>query len=135
MDTYQIIDEPKSNAYQNLVVPPVVILFASLLIPIFIDLPLYGRLWMPLVWITINGFLLGSPTKIKEMLIAIGGLVVLALSFFALIILGNTDEQLMTNVLPYFRITIQGILFFTLYLVVFYQSVAYSIHEYLKEHN
>ena len=135
MSSYQIIDEPKPSAYDSLIADPTVILFAALLVPLFVDLPFYGRVWLPLLWAVANGFLLGSPTKIKESVIAIGGALLLAALIVSLAYLANTNVELMRSVAPYFRITIQGVLFFTLYLIVFYQSVPYSIHQYVKEQN
>jgi len=132
MSSYQIIDEPKPSVYHKMVVDPVVILFAALLIPLFFSLPLYGRFWMPLAWIVLNSFLLGSPTKSKETYIAVGGGLALVLLYNALIYLTYIDVEMARFIAPYYRIINQGILFFTLYLIVFYQSAPYSIHEYIK---
>jgi len=103
MSSYQIIDEPKPSAYDNLIADPTVILFAALLVPLFVDLPFYGRLWLPLLWAVANGFLLGSPTKIKESVIAIGGALLLAALIFSLAYLANTNVELMRSVAPYFH--------------------------------
>ena len=135
MSSYQIIDEPKPSVYQNLAVNPVVILFATLLIPIFINLPFYGRFWMPLVWIVLNGMFMGSPTKIKELVIAIVGVVIMVMLFFLTIHVAETYTEIGGKVFPYFRIIVQGVLFFTLYLIVFYQMTPYSIIEYIKGQN
>ena len=133
MSSYQIIDEPKPTVYQNLVVNPVVVLFAALLVPIFINLPFYGRLWMPLVWGVLNGMLMGSPTKTKELVIAIAGGVVMVGLFFLAVYLAETYTEIGNKFFPYIRTIIQGVLFFTLYLIVFYQMTPYSILEYIKE--
>ncbi len=135
MSSYQIIDEPKPSVYHRMVVDPVVILFAALLVPIFFELPFYGRFWMPLAWIVLNGFLLGSPTKTKEALIAVGGCITLGLLHAALIYLAAIDMEMARYAIPYYRIINIGALFFTLYLIVFYQSAPYSIHDYIKEGN
>ena len=112
-----------------------VILFAALLIPIFIDLPAFGRYWMPLAWITLNGFLMGSPTKVKELIIAVLGAIAFIALLSGMLYLSGTNEELSKFLAPYFRIGSQAILFFTLYLIVFYQSTPYSIFEYVQEQN
>ena len=133
MSAYKIIDEPKPTIYSNFVVNPILILFASILLPLFFTLPWYGRFWMPLVWIVLNGFLLGSPTRIKETVIAIAGCIFFALLYNAVVYLAETDPTAANMVIPYYRILNQGAIFFVLYLIVFYQSAPYAIHEYLKE--
>ena len=133
MSAYKIIDEPKPTIYSNLVVNPIFILFASILLPLFFSLPWYGRFWIPLVWIVLNGFLLGSPTRIKEAVIAICGCLFLVLLYNAIVFLAETDPVTARTFIPYYRILNQGVIFFVLYLIVFYQSAPYAIHEYLKE--
>ncbi len=133
MSAYHIIDEPKPSLYRSLVVDPIVILFSALLIPIFFELPLYGRFWMPLAWIVFNGFLLGSPSKMKETLIAIVGCLTFFAMHSALIYLSTINIDMARSVVPYYQIIIQGALFFTLYLIVFYQSPPYAIHQYIKD--
>ncbi|MBL4673900.1 MAG: hypothetical protein JKX81_16690 [Arenicella sp.] len=135
MSVYQIIDEPQPSLYSKLVIDPVAILFASLLIPIFIELPLYGRFWMPLAWIVLNGWLLGSPTRKKETVIAIAGGLTLIIFYSAMVYLAGVNVEMATLAFPYYRILNQGALFFTLYMIVFYQSAPYAIHQYVKEHN
>jgi len=135
MNSYQIIDEPKPSAYEYLIVDPVVILFASILVPLFIDLPFYSRFWGPFAWGILNAFLLGSPTKKKEIFIAIVGVLFLASLFIGMGVLGHSNIELMNSLMPYFHIIIQAILFFALYLIIFYQTVPYSIHKYIKEQN
>ena len=102
MNSYQVIDEPKPTVYDNFIVNPVVILFAALLIPIFIDLPAFGRYWMPLAWITLNGFLMGSPTKVKELIIAVLGAIAFIALLSGMLYLSGTNEELSTFLAPYF---------------------------------
>ena len=135
MSSYQVIDEPKPTIYDSFVVNPVVILFASLLIPLFIDLPAFGRYWMPLLWITVNSFLMGSPTKMKELMISLLGFIAFVALLAVMLYLLNTNVELSSFVTPYFRIGSQAIVFFTLYLIVYYQSTPYLILEYVKEQN
>ena len=135
MSAYQIIDEPKPSTYHTLVVDPIVILFAALLVPLFFELPLYGRFWMPLAWIVLNGFLLGSPSKLKEAVIAIAGCVTFFALYSGIHYLSTIDLTMARFLYPYYQIIIQGALFFTLYVIVFYQSPPYAIHQYIKSSN
>lgn len=134
MSSYQIIDEPHPGAYENLIVNPVTILFLSIFIPFFMDLPFYGKFWMPLVWLTANGHFLGSPTRWKETFIAIGGLAIILVLSGIILTLFDSDETLASFILPYYRIVTQAVLFFTLYIIVLYQSAPFSLREYLKQH-
>jgi len=132
MDSYQIIDEPKSRGYENLILNPLVILFLGIVVPIFWQPPLFGRFWMPVVWLLANGYFLGSPTMLKEVLIGIVGCLCIAGSFLLLMYL-HQEQELWRFLVPYFKIFTQAILFFTLYLIVLAQSGPFSIHEYIKE--
>lgn len=133
--SYKIIDEPKVRGAEKLIVNPILILFASVIIPIFWNPPFLGRLWMPLVWLGVNGFLLGSPTFKKEILYLVGGAISQVGLFFLLgILVSNkvfTDngEQLY----PFYQIVSQGVLFFIMYVVVIIQSTPYDIYSYVKQ--
>ncbi|WP_016954529.1 hypothetical protein [Catenovulum agarivorans] len=130
---YTIADEPKPKKLSYLVQNPTMIIFASILIPIFWTPPFAGRLWMPLVWIVINGYLLGSISFKKELGIAIGAVFAMFCSFFALgalIQLDNfyTSEQMR----PYFQLFLNGILFFSLYWISSKQEQSYSLFQYAQ---
>ncbi len=134
MSHYHIVDEPKGSQLDKLVVNPIIILFAAIFIPIFITLPFDGRWWMPFAWLAINGYLLGSPTLKNEILISILGVLSLygLLEFF--ILLSQQDFfSGMKSFVQYVRIILNGVLFLTMYLVVFKQSVPYEIFTYMRE--
>jgi len=132
MSNYQIIDEPKPKKIENFIVDPIIILLASIFIPFILNPPMFGKYWMPIVWLLANGYFLGSSTIWKEVIISfIGsillvGLIILFLYFYQ-------NPGLGDFITPYLRIIIQATLFLTLYLIVFTQANSYSIHEYLKE--
>ena len=137
MNTYHIVDEPKARFYTRFIVNPLVILFASIFLPLLISLPFYGQFWGPIIWILINGFLLGSPTFKHEVIIAAVGVIAFlslpSLSLFLFTLFDATDTY--SKAVPYLRTLSQAIFFMTLYLIVFKQSVSYSILSYLKELN
>lgn len=127
--SYHIIDEPKPRMYENLILDPVIILFLSIIVPLFWNPPMAGKFWIPLLWLISNGFLLGSPTLRREIGFAFGGAVLLFITFYGLgVAISNEFKQ----AVPYLIIILHGILFLTLYMIVFAQTSAYGIHEYLK---
>lgn len=135
MSNYSLIDEPKPKAYEHLIVDPLVIFFAAILVPLFWNPPMLGRIWMPLLWLCVNSFLLGSPTLLKEIIIAIGGFalwyVFMYLCIYPMIFL-NLNAYV-DSAIPYFRILNQGVFYLSLYLLVFIQRTPYSIFQYIKE--
>lgn len=131
MSSYHIIDEPKPRLYENLIVNPIIILFVSIIVPLIWMPPMLGKYWIPLVWLVLNGYFLGSPTFWKEVFIAIGGGVCMIAAF---LFLGIMHQQgLSESIMPYIFILLQAILFFTIYLIVFSQSAPYEIHEYVND--
>jgi hypothetical protein len=135
VSTYHIIDEPKVKIAHRFIVNPTAILLAAIFIPIvFQNIPLYGRFWLPFVWLMLNGYLLGSPSFWRECFYAILGLAAIAGTFWGfgyaiakeLISAPNTAA-------PYLRVLVNGIYFTALYLVVFTQNVPFSIYSYVKQ--
>lgn len=135
MASYHIIDEPKIKLAHRFIVNPTAILLAAIVLPIiFQNIPLYGKFWLPFVWLALNGYWLGSPTFWREVLYAVLGLLCVVASFLAfgygikiqLIEAPNTAA-------PYLRVLVNGIFFATLYCVAFTQSVPYGIYEYVKQ--
>ena len=107
--TYQIIDEPQSRpALEMIIINPLAILFAAMIVPLFWNPPLQGRLWMPFLWLAINSYALGSATFRKEMLSIVIGLALVVLILFLTGLLITSDvipfspEQLGT-VSPHLR--------------------------------
>lgn len=135
MTDYIIIDEPKARLTENLIVNPLIILLAGVFLPLIWSPPLHGRIWLPFLWLALNGYALGSPTLAKEIALGIAGFAswfgfIYAVAY-SLDFLGRF--HLFTEFVPYIRIINQGIFFIFLYLIVFLQAVPYALHEYLKE--
>ncbi len=132
--SYQILDEPKPGKQANLVVDPTGILLASIVIPLLWTPPMYGRFWIPFLWLIANSWFMGSPTFRKELFTSIFSLVLLALiPFISIALLGalQMDEHLQAAA-PYVRITMNAFFFFSLYYVVAMQASAYAIFSYLR---
>ena len=94
-------------------------------------------MWLPLLWIGINGYLLGSPTLRQEVLIAIAGaLIWFAVPYTVFWGLESLGAERYKNAsIPYLQIAMQGVFFLTLYLIAFKQMVPYQLHQYLQERN
>ena len=134
MEDYHIIDEPKVKKAENLIVNPIVILFAAIFIPLFWMPPLYGRWWIPLVWLTINGYLLGSPSLKSEIITSVLGLIALFGLLEVFIIISEIDPySQFDSLVHYARIILNGVFFFIVYLVVFKQTTPFEIYSYMKE--
>ncbi|WP_157678255.1 hypothetical protein [Oleiphilus messinensis] len=135
MQTYQIIDEPKPRAYENLVTDPLAIFFVCMFVPFLWMPPLLGKYWIPPLWLLLNSFFMGSPTFKKEVLIvALGTIGLFALFVGFGVLADRTDQELFTEQFaPYLRVLAQAGFFFTLYLIVTKQAGPYEIHKYLKE--
>jgi len=134
-NAYHIIDEPKIRAAEHLIVNPLVILLASILIPIFWSPPYLGRFWLPFFWLCLNGYLLGSPTLLKEALISLGSIVSLAAVFFILVFvpagLGLIDKPEL--IYPYIQLSLMAVFFIGMYIVVFIQTIPWSIYNYIAQ--
>ena len=116
------------------IVNPTGILLASMLVSIFIKLPLYGKFWMPFVWLIFNSYCLGSPTFWRELCLAIAGVFLVALAFFGF------GYAIQTDIIPtpahlarYFKVFVNALYFSAVYLIVFIQSTPFSVYEYVKE--
>lgn len=135
MTNYQVIDEPNPGPRAALVQNPLLILLASVLVPLFWDPPLFGRFWIPLLWLGANGALLGSPSLRKELLILIGTLVTLLVVFYGFTYLVFQPFWPFTPEAgaPYLIMALQGVLFSGLYWVVFLQSAPYQLFQYVRE--
>lgn len=134
MATYRIIDEPKSRpALEKFIVDPTIILFVSILVPLFWNPPALGRFWMPAVWLIFNGYALGSPTlgkEIRTLLLGALGLFLLLRGSSALTNSGVIPYD-SAAVAPYLVTLLFGMFFLTLYLVVARQSTSHALYEYV----
>ena len=135
MARYQIIDEPDTKPWgENLIVDPVLILFAAIIVPLFWQPPYMGRYWIPALWLLVTGIALGSSTLKEEIATMILGAIawygvfwIIARFWSAGFIPGEAAD-----VYPYLHILQFGVFFLTLYLVVFKQSQSYAIFDYVR---
>jgi hypothetical protein len=132
MSSYSIIDEPKQNRLNGLILNPIIILFASILVPIFVSLPYFGRIWIPAAWLILNSLLLKSATRWREIivsLLAVIGWFTIIYGSVVLLYFFGPDE--IKKAAPYIRIFSQATFYFCLIYVVALQSTSYSLYEYI----
>jgi len=135
MARYVIIDEPKSRSWgESLIVDPSIILIASILVPIIWNPPMFGRFWIPLLWMLLNGYALGSATFRQEVITLLVGSVGWLTLFFGVSGLHASGYIPFSQeiIAPYLRLFLFGIFFLTLYLVVFRQSSSYQLYNYSR---
>ena len=65
MTTYQIADEPRPQGLAHLIVNPVWCLFAFM----------FAGVWLSWPWFILNGFWMGSPSRNRELVTALFGVV------------------------------------------------------------
>jgi hypothetical protein len=131
-EDYIIIDEPKVRFLENMIINPVIILFAAMVIPIFVNIPFYGRWWLPFVWLIFNGVILGSPSIKKEIFYSVLGFFLLVILFYATLYFYNRHAPFNYSFIDYMVIIANGLFFGFLYLVVFSQNAPYQIYQYVK---
>ncbi|MCP4504512.1 MAG: hypothetical protein GY822_31780 [Deltaproteobacteria bacterium] len=132
-DTYVLIDEPRPGALSRVVVSPTIVFLASMLVPIFYTLPLWGRLWMPFAWFAFNGVAMGSATLKREILISISGIFTVFAALFGLLFGGEFIGLNPELILPYVRLMTTGVIFFFMYWLSFLQQPSFQLFQYLKE--
>ncbi len=138
MARYEIIDEPHAKPWgERLILDPAIILFAAIIIPLFLPLPLYGRFWIPMLWLVLNGYALGSSTFGKEIAtLVVGAVVWLALLYGVSYLSATESLDLPSEAIGrYMRILLFGVYFLTLYVVVFRQSRSYELYKYIRGEN
>jgi hypothetical protein len=96
---------------------------------------MFGRFWIPLIWLLVNGYALGSASLRREIVtILVGVLAWLALYFGVAFTLASGIVAIPAQaVAPYLRLLLFGVFFLTLYLVVFRQSTSYQLFKYSRE--
>ncbi len=136
MSRYQIIDEPEVRPWgEKLIVDPIFILLAAVFVPFIWQPPVFGRFWMPIVWLLVNGVALGSKTLVREILTIVAGLVGLWLLIMLVAALEGSGvlpfpgERLD----PYVSIVFFGVFFTVLYIIVFNQGRSYALYKYARE--
>lgn len=113
---YRIVDEPVPTRVSRLAVRP---LWPWLTLAL-------GGAWAGLPWFVVNTFALGSPTRKKELALAIL-LPFFTLALFSLLIL--IAMQLPKGALPYLIIPVHFLKLVAGYLLLTWQSRAFQLHE------
>ena len=117
--TYELIDEPKPGALSRIAVKPFWPLLGIML----------GGAWLSWPWFVLNGFAVGSPTRRRELVWAIAGLVGTFLLLFGL---GILQERKILEGLA-LRFAVIGIVVFKLYVTYMLytlQSRSFALYEY-----
>lgn len=132
--SYHIVDEPKPTVYQSMIVDPLLIFFAAIFVPLIWDPPYFGRIWLPILWLIINSYLLGSPHFKKEIGIALCALG----AWFGIVYLGVIGFDYLgvfavEKVVPYLLLLSYGVFFLCLYWLVFLQRTPFEIYSYIRE--
>ncbi|WP_087023202.1 hypothetical protein [Thaumasiovibrio subtropicus] len=131
---YHIIDEPKATKWDFLVMNPMVIIFATMIVPIIWAPPFAGRYWVPLVWICVNGYIMGSATFKREVVTCLVGCLALLAVFIGFAqIPHEVIENTTIGWFNYLRLALNTILFLTLLLAAFSQMKSFSLFQYIGE--
>ncbi len=117
--TYRIADEPRPSARAHLSVSPIWPFFALI----------FGGAGVSWPWYAFNGYVVGSPTRARELRIALAGfagtvILVVAMSWFI------TYVGLPTSSAPYFRLVILLWKIGVTYWLFTLQSRSFEIYEY-----
>lgn len=116
---YHILDEPTPGPMSNIVVHPLWPLLALML----------GGMWLALPWFVINGYGSGSPTRVRELVIAVSGLVLTAGAVSGIIVLDGTQLLQGTSV-HYALLGVSLIKLATCYLLYVIQARSFEIYVY-----
>lgn len=132
---YHIIDEPAPSALSRFIVNPFLIVLFAMVAPAILAGVLARPQLLFLLWFGLNGFALGSPTRMREMAWIAGGLLLL-FGFVELlgwiVAAGLVAEPTMTAALPYLRILHSAALLTIFYRLFLYQHGPYQLHRYLQ---
>lgn len=118
-DGYRIADEPKPGALQHLVVDP---LWPFLAI-------MFGGAWLSWPWFIFNGFAVGSPSRRRELAIALGGFVASAGALFVLFYAVGIG-WLPTGGLPYGLLVVVVVKLAVTYWLHVLQASTFEIYTY-----
>jgi hypothetical protein len=116
---YRILDEPQPGRLSQFVVDPMWPLFALM----------FGGAWFSWIWFVVNGQALGSPTRVREPLLALAG-------FMGVIVLSGIIVWLLgTGTLPEDKLRYAALLVTLWKLAVCYwlyslQSRSFDVYEY-----
>jgi len=118
-DVYNIIDEPNPGFCSRIAVNPIWPLLSVMTC----------GFWFSITWILTNGFALGSPTRKKEVGIAVVGVISLGLIYIGIVAL-HQSGILHKEAIPYVILLLPLVKLAILYRVMFMQSQTVELFEY-----
>jgi hypothetical protein len=116
---YRIIDEPQPGPMASMAVSPIWPLFAIM----------FGGVWLSWPWFVLNGYAVGSPTRVKELTTVIVGLV----GNVAFVIVFGTlasAEVIPRASAPYFLLVLTVWKLAVSYRVYILQARTFGVYEY-----
>jgi hypothetical protein len=116
---YRIADEPKPGALARFAVDPLWPFLAVI----------FSGAWLSWSWFVINGFAVGSPTRRRELAIAIGGFVTSAAVLF-LLLYAMGDGVLSQQSLPYALLGLTVVKIAVTYWLHVTQAETFEIYTY-----
>lgn len=117
--TYRILDEPQPSTLSHLAVQPLWPLLAVM----------FGGTWIAWPWFALNAFAVGSPSRVKELLWAVGGFLGTAMltvgifSLYAAETVGDVGMQYLIVTLSVWKLLVS----YRLYIL---QARTFSLYEY-----
>lgn len=121
MSKYEIIDEPAPGALAQLSTNPMWPLLA-----VMVASPVYGWLWF-----IINSFAIGSPTKIREIIVSLMGMVFI--SFFYLFLSElKQSETIYLDYIEYIRFSGVIVYISISYYLFVVQTQPFQLYEYFN---
>ncbi len=118
-DTYRIMDEPAPSGLGHLIVHPMWPLLAIM----------FGGVWLSLPWFVLNAFALGSPTRYKELGVAVLGPVGLLALWLGLGVVDNASP-IPKGALPYLMLLLTLWKLAVAYWLFDLQKQSFALHEY-----
>ncbi|HEX8698510.1 MAG TPA: hypothetical protein VF815_06725 [Myxococcaceae bacterium] len=118
-DTYRILDEPAPSGLGHLIVHPMWPLLAIM----------FAGVWLSLPWFVFNAFALGSPTRRKELVVAVMGPVGLLALAFGLGLL-HTAMDMPKGAIPYLLLVLTLWKLGVAYWLFDLQKQSFALHEY-----
>jgi len=118
-DTYRILDEPAPSGLGHLIVHPMWPLLAVM----------FAGVWLALPWFAFNAFALGSPTRRKELVVAVLGPLGLLGIWFGLVALDNMT-LISARALPYLLLLLTLWKLAVAYWLFDLQKQGFALHEY-----
>lgn len=118
-EAYRILDEPAPSGLGHLIVHPMWPLLSVM----------FAGMWLALPWFVVNAFALGSPTRRKELGVAILGPVGLLGLWFGLVVVVNV-ARLPDGALPYLMLVLTLWKLAVAYWLFDLQKQSFALHEY-----